>query len=282
MKRSIIRTSVVALALLIAASGAAFADAATTFYGTTKGQPTFNRPADLSTLSGQSVRYSVQPFFPNEDGLCSITSIQEEGFDGVILLYRDEFDPSTPLAHLVALDDDGPDFGQGQSRLEPIALAFSDNYYLVTAGYDANEFGTFSNQIACDGPATRVLAGDGDFGPGNFDGRVATVLNGRFRISVTGENFVNAPFVGKSVPLASSDSALFWFFQPANFELLIKVIDGCSLNNRFWVFYAATTNVQFTIRVYDTVTATTKIYSNELGSTANIAKTDNEAFATCP
>ncbi|MEO7793639.1 MAG: hypothetical protein ABIV06_02610, partial [Thermoanaerobaculia bacterium] len=97
-----------------------------------------------------------------------------------------------------------------------------------------------------------------------------------------GENFSHTPFVGRAVPLASNDSALFWFFQPANFELLIKVIDACSLNDRFWVYYAATTNVQFTIRVDDTEAGTSKFYTNDLGSTANIAKTDSNAFSTCP
>ena len=126
------------------------------------------------------------------------------------------------------------------------------------------------------------MAGDDDFGAGNYDGRVAEVLGGRFRISVTGANFSNVPFVGKTVPLASTDSAIFWFFQPANFELLIKMVDGCSLNNRYWVFYAATTNVAFTIRVDDTFADETVIYENALGSTADIAETDSNAFATCP
>ncbi len=49
--------------------------------------------------------------------------------------------------------------------------------------------------------------------------------------------------------MASNDSAIFYFFQPANFELLVKIVDGCGSNNRFWVFYAATTNVEFTLRV---------------------------------
>ena len=93
---------------------------------------------------------------------------------------------------------------------------------------------------------------------------------------------MHVPFVGRTVPLASTDSAIFWFFQPANFELLIKMVDGCGLNDRYWVFYAATTNVAFTIRVDDTFADETGIYyHNPLGSTANIAETDSDAFDTC-
>jgi hypothetical protein len=282
MKSTAVRTILATCLLLAATTAVVHADAATTFYGTTKGQPTFNRPSSLGTLSGEIVRYSVQPFFPNDDASCFIMSIQEEDFDGYIFLYRNGFDPENPLVNLIGEDDDGPDHGTGQSRLDLLPLDFNDNYYLVTAGFDASEFGTFSNQIVCDAPATRILAGDDDFGTGNFDGRVAEVLGGRFRISVTGENFSAVPFVGKAVPLASTDSAIFWFFQPANFELLIKMVDGCSLNDRYWVFYAATTNVAFTIRVEDTFADETVTYTNILGSTSNIARTDSDAFATCP
>lgn len=281
MRTSATRTCLMMLLLLTGAAAVAHADAATTFYGTNKGQPLFNRPDGLATLSGLLVRFSVQPFFPNEDSECLITSIQEEDFDGYLFLYRNDFDPANPLANLIALDDDGPDFARGQSRIDALPLLISDNYYLVTAGFDGSEIGTFSNQVACDGPATRVLAGDGDFGAGNYDGRVAEVLGGRFRISVTGVDFSESTFVGKSVPLSSTDSALFWFFQPANFELLIKMVDGCSLNDRYWVYYAATTNVAFTIRVYDSFADVSKFYSNALGSTVDIAKTDSNAFATC-
>lgn len=263
-------------------SAVAYGEAATTFYGTTQGQPTFNRPSGLGSLSGQIVRYSVQPFFPNVDAECYIQGIQESSYDGMIFLYRNGFNPASPLTNLIAFDDDGPEFGIGESRIEALALDFSDNYYLVTASFAAGTSGTFSNMVACEAPATRVVVGDGAFGAGNYDGRVAELLGGRFRVSVTGEDFSNVPFVGRTAPLASTDSAIFYFFQPANFELLIKMVNGCSLNNRYWVFYAATTNVEFTIRVYDSFADETAIYDNSLGSTADIAETDTNAFATCP
>ena len=103
----------------------------------------------------------------------------------------------------------------------------------------------------------------------DYDGRSAQLLGGRFEVSVVGNNYALDPFVGRTVPLASNDSALFWFFQPANFELLVKIVDGCSLNNRFWVFYAATTNVEFTLTVVDTFAdpgANTRTYHNPLGT----------------
>ncbi len=275
----------IALRLFLVAfvlSAAVFADAATTFYGSTAtlGTPVFNRPSSLSTLSGTFTPYSVQPFYPNDDTDCFIESIQESDFDGYIFLYDGPFNPASPLTNLVALDDDGPDFFIGESRIDSRPFLFSSDYYLVTAGYDPAPGGTFSNMVACDSPATRVIVGDGSLG--FYDGRKAELLRGRFQVSVTGNDFSFVPFVAYTAPLASTDSAIFWFFSPANFELLIKMVNACSFNGRYWVYYAATTNVQFTVTVFDTVTSTTKTYTNPLGTTLFTSVTDSNAFATCP
>jgi hypothetical protein len=79
----------------------------------------------------------------------------------------------------------------------------------------------------------------------------------------------------------SDDSGLFYFFNPNNWEMLIKVLDGCPVNNRFWVFAAATTNVEYTITVTDTQEQKVSTYFNPLGSAASPIQ-DTQAFATCP
>ena len=85
-----------------------------------------------------------------------------------------------------------------------------------------------------------------------------------------------------SVPLGSNDSGVFWFFNPANFEVLIKVINACGFNNRYWVFMAATTNVGFTVNVRDQVTGITYTRTNPLGTNTITDLTDTNALATCP
>ncbi|HEX9735662.1 MAG TPA: hypothetical protein VGG06_27195 [Thermoanaerobaculia bacterium] len=87
--------------------------------------------------------------------------------------------------------------------------------------------------------------------------------------------------MGHLVSLPSDESRLFWFFSPSNYELLTKVLNGCPINNRFWVFSAATTNVQYTLTVVDTATGASKTYVNPLGTSA-ASVTDTSAFATCP
>ncbi len=111
---------------------------------------------------------------------------------------------------------------------------------------------------------------------------VTLCLNrGRFRVEVEWRDSRGGAGNGRVVPVSSADSGLFWFFSPENWEILVKVLDGCDINNRFWVFFAATTNVEFTVTVTDSFTGVTREYSNPLGRAAD-AVTDTAAFATCP
>jgi hypothetical protein len=51
-----------------------------------------------------------------------------------------------------------------------------------------------------------------------------------------------------------------WFFRPDNVELLVKVLDGRGVNGHFWVFYASLTDLEYTLRVRDTVTGDEREY----------------------
>ncbi len=89
---------------------------------------------------------------------------------------------------------------------------------------------------------------------------------------------------GTAVPVESApDSGLFYFFGPTNIEMLVKVLDACvpALGNKYWVFYAATTNVEITMTVTDTQTGKVQVYFNPLG-TAALPVQDTKAFDTCP
>jgi len=83
--------------------------------------------------------------------------------------------------------------------------------------------------------------------------------------------------LARVVPEGTNDSALFYFFDPDNWEILVKVLDGCEFNDRVWVFGSAVTTQEFTVRVEDTVTRESREYRNEPGTAAR-AVTDAEAF----
>jgi hypothetical protein len=70
---------------------------------------------------------------------------------------------------------------------------------------------------------------------------------------------------GHEIPLAGlgvNHGGLFWFFGADNPEMLIKVLNACALDGKFWVFYSAGTNVGLNVTVTDTVTGTSVVYKN--------------------
>ena len=76
---------------------------------------------------------------------------------------------------------------------------------------------------------------------------------------------------GSDIALSSlgiSHGGIFWFFSPTNPEMLIKVLNGCSLGGHYWIFFAALTNVGYSVTVTDTVTGHSRTYTNSDNTTA--------------
>ena len=99
--------------------------------------------------------------------------------------------------------------------------------------------------------------------------------NGRFAVEVSWKDFQNHPGTGTAAPL-TSDTGTFWFFDAANIELVVKLLDGRPVNNKFWLFYGALSNVEYTVTVTDTQTGTVRTYKNPSGRFASAA--DTSAF----
>jgi len=109
---------------------------------------------------------------------------------------------------------------------------------------------------------------------------VACLVNNRFSIRIDWKRSGGETGQGQAIRYTDA-SALFLFFGPDNIEVLLNVLNACSLNNTYWVFSAATTDVEYTIYVTDTANGKTKTYFHAGGSPAP-AITDTSAFATCP
>ena len=91
----------------------------------------------------------------------------------------------------------------------------------------------------------------------------------------TGES---EPRPAQVVSEATNDAGLFRFFDADNWEILVKVLDGCAVNGHYWVFGASTTDQGYVIRVRDTATGEVEEYRNAPGQPA-AAITDAKAFA---
>jgi ELWxxDGT repeat protein len=98
------------------------------------------------------------------------------------------------------------------------------------------------------------------------------LAGGRFEVKVSWRDFTGGTGSGHAVPL-SGDTGYFWFFDPANVETMVKVLDGSGANGHFWVFFGALSNVEYTLTVTDTQTGLTRRYFNPKGVFASVGDT---------
>jgi hypothetical protein len=105
---------------------------------------------------------------------------------------------------------------------------------------------------------------------------------GRFMVTAAFHLTPSGPdFAAHAVP-STDQTGDFWFFDAANIELIVKVLNGCSPPfNTYWVFAAGLTDVGVVITVGDLKEQVTQRYTNEVG-TAFLPIQDTNAFTTCP
>lgn len=102
------------------------------------------------------------------------------------------------------------------------------------------------------------------------------------RFRVTTEFLTNSGLSGAGVAFPmTSDTGAFTFFDPANVEVIVKVLNGCGLNGRYWVFMAGLTNVRVYVTVVDVDGGgNSNTYTNPL-NTDFVPTFDTNAFV-CP
>ncbi|MCA1579891.1 MAG: IPT/TIG domain-containing protein [Acidobacteria bacterium] len=127
--------------------------------------------------------------------------------------------------------------------------------------------GTLSRAFAFT-PYTPVACAPGD--------STLCMNGGRFRAQVVWRvPTQNAAGLASAVAL-TGDTGYFWFFSSNNIELVVKVVDGRGFNGKFWVFYGALSNVEYTLTVTDIVTGAVRVYTNPSGLLSSVA--DTSAF----
>lgn len=112
----------------------------------------------------------------------------------------------------------------------------------------------------------------------------ATCVPSASRLCLNGQRFeVEMDWtVGGSVgagqaQVLTGNTGTFWFFQPTNLELVVKILDGCEVNDHFWFFAAGLTNVATRIFVTDHETGAQRTYESPAG-TPFAPRQDTAAF----
>jgi hypothetical protein len=142
----------------------------------------------------------------------------------------------------------------------------------TSGGYDVFPFGK-TPPVCTQTAACSISALDG------------CLLSGRFQVTATYYNATDGSAQAQVLAFdgtrAESDESVFYYFtDPSNFEMGVKVLDACAVNNFFWVFIGGLTNQGWTVNILDTKTGNTKTYSNPLNITT-ITTTDTTALP-CP
>ncbi len=198
------------------------------------------------------------PFYP-------VASLADPAYKPPIRMYYGTTDPNYAGA-----------FPGLQSQWNRLGVVWEED---VQAGFGHN---TWPNASMADGFAFLVRQSRPDPAAARCVPSATTLClrEGRFRVEVLREsNGELGP--GSVVPFSAADSGLFSFFGPDNWELLVKVLDGCVLNGHYWVYSAATTDVRYVLTVTDTRTGIGARYENQAGKPAP-ARTDVKALPVCP
>jgi len=104
--------------------------------------------------------------------------------------------------------------------------------------------------------------------------------NNRFAVTSTWKTTGGQTGVGTATAI-TGDTGYFTFFSSSNVEVVIKVLDACGLNSRYWIFAGGLTDVNVVLTVRDTKSGTTKTYTNPLGVAFQPIQ-DTNALAVCP
>ena len=157
---------------------------------------------------------------------------------------------------------------------------FGDNNVPGLAGFDCGPgFDLATGLGSVDGALlARNFASNVPPSPCVADGQTLCLNDGRFKVEIGWQaTKLDPPTSGKGEAVSlTGDTGYFWFFSPNNVEVTVKVVDGRAVNGRFWVFFGALSDVQYTIRVTDSQTGEVRSYFNEEGAVASAA--DTSAF----
>ncbi len=105
---------------------------------------------------------------------------------------------------------------------------------------------------------------------------ILALRGGEYLVSLEFENpHSGLPESARALP-QTADSGGFWFFAPANLEVLLKILDGTGFNDSYWIFFGSLSDVAFEFLVVETNSGRLRSYSNPAGTQASFG--DIEAF----
>jgi len=168
------------------------------------------------------------------------------------------------------------DFGDPSSGANNTSTLQNPTHGFATAGV-YNVMLTTSTGGNVTNPVT-VASGTGACQPG---AGTLCLNGGRFQVGANWTRSDGSTGAGTAVSL-TDDSGYFWFFDPTNVEMVVKVLNGCAINNAYWVFAAGLTNVQVNWQVLDTQTGVSFTEVNPQGQSFAPVQATTAFPTSCP
>ena len=134
-----------------------------------------------------------------------------------------------------------------------------ENFRVVLRHRDNAELGHASS-------AQVIIEDDDNTQPTNnckSDGKALCLQKGRFEVRVKWETPQGKKGTGNAGTF-TDETGYFWFFNSKNIEVFIKVLDGCGINDTYWVYIGGLTNIWVEVVVTDTETGETKSWTNPM------------------
>lgn len=284
-------SALVLFVLLIASTPASAGELQITFHGIPPGEGSYvpPLPSGLGLSEGGARPWAGFSFWVDQRGHYQIFQHDVTHiplFDRLVL-YRGPVDTKAPLERLIKVTDDN----KTTRGTMDVMLEAGVIYYLLYTTSSPNDtvryfYGHISGpgeirRSYCQPPGSDNFDVFSDMGdalmfefrrPGEVPRQLCAWVDWRDHQGNTG--------VGTTTAYRSDDSGMFWFFDRDNWELLVKVLDGCAVNGHYWVFVAGTTDVEFDLRVdwwFGPDVNDARVYHNDLGHPAD-AITDTAAF----
>lgn len=106
------------------------------------------------------------------------------------------------------------------------------------------------------------------------------LLGGRVRATARWRRAEGSWGAAQAVRL-SDGAGVFWFFDPGNPELVVKLLDGCGVNGRRWLSAGGLTDLEVELRIEELATGATRTYRNQPGAPFSPIL-DTQALDDCP
>lgn len=162
--------------------------------------------------------------------------------DPYLELYR-------PDGSLVALNDDLGDEDLNARIVHTLDVAGS--WIILVSSAEPRDTGVYTLSVACTGAQATCTAG-----PTNL----CLNLN-RFKVEA-GWTIPSGQSGNGAAVAITGDTGYFTFFNAANVEMVVKILDACAPFSRYWVFAGGLTNVDVVLNITDTRTGTIRTYRN--------------------